>query len=138
LAERLLPAQAGFADTAEEAGVDDDGRAGLGAFRVGSERLDDTGAVGAERVRLGARGLAQADPDVDAVECAGAHAHQRLAAPRYGHRKIAIHDDDLGAAFLMDPHGAHQTDRIRLLPMQDELSAEGLLLGVARAEPYAE
>ncbi len=111
---------------------------GSGAFRVGSERLHDAGAVGAERVRLGTRGLAQADPDVDAVERAGAHAHQRLAAPGYGHRKIAIHEHDLGAAFLMDPHGAHRTDRIRLLPMQDELSADGLLLGVARAEPYAE
>jgi len=38
----------------------------------------------------------------------------------------------------VDPHGAHRTDRITLFAMQDELAAEGLLLGVARAEPYAE
>jgi epoxyqueuosine reductase len=38
----------------------------------------------------------------------------------------------------VDPHGTHRRHRITLLPMQDELAVEGLLLGVARAEPYAE
>ena len=113
-------------------------RARRRALGAGAERLDDARAVGAERVRLGARRLAQADPDVDAVERAGAHAHEGLARPRLGDRHVAIHEHDLGAALLMDPHGAHRTDRIRLLPMQDELAADGLLLGVARAEPYAE
>ena len=108
---------------------------GTGPSRTRPERLDDARAVGAQGVRLGARRLAQADPDVDAVERARVHAHQRLPGTRLGHGHVAIHEHDLGAALLMDPHGAHRTDRIRLLPMQDELAAEGLLLGVARAEP---
>src|SRR4029077_18261219 len=82
--------------------------------------------------------LAQADPDVDAVERAGVHPHQRLSGTRLGNRHVAIHEHDLGAALFVAHHRGHRTDRIRLFRMQDELVADGLLLGVARAEAYAE
>ena len=81
---------------------------GAGPSVPGPSASTTPGAVGAERVRLGPRRLAQPDPDVDVVERAGAHADERLARPGLGHRHVAIHEHDLGAALLVDPHGAHR------------------------------
>ena len=123
--------------------VDDDLRAGLRALGAGPERLHDAGAVGAERVRLGPRRLAQADPDVDVVERARAHAH---AAPRPARARAPARRDPRARPRGRPPRGsarrAPDGSYSRLdpypSPMQDELAADGLLLGVARAEPYAE
>ena len=95
---------------------------------------------------FGPRRLAEADPDVDVVERAGAHAHERLALPRLGHGHVASTSDDLGAALLVDPHGAHRPDATRGISARPcypdgrgtSSPLDGLLLGVARAEAYAE
>ena len=56
--------------------------------------------------------IAEADPDVDVVERAGAHADAGLARPGFGNRHVVVHEHDLRAALLVDPDGAHGWDRI--------------------------
>jgi len=83
---------------AHDAGVDNDAFVGAG---------DHTRAVSAENARLGHRGQALTDPDVEMVEARGAQLDQYLAFARcrIGDVFVAQH---LRAAVLMDPNRLHE------------------------------
>ncbi len=104
-----------------------------------AERDDHPRAVGAEDARLGNRGQALANPDVEVVETGRAETDEHL--PRAGPRiRDVFHAEDLRPSVLVDAHGLHgQNPRMTAAELSRLAAEVGIdVVGAAPAAPYDE